>query len=174
MLADWFAWKNFRRHGDIFNVYYYWHDSGSYNYCLHNSPPIWRCTFHSVPSWPASIISTEFYTHKRMIIEIYLHWMIIYSPIISLSPCNYHHSCDVTMNETRSMYARCILFLDLDEQLKVQVLKTLKVKEFARASQPRQVNVNLTRQWSHTIMFFFCFSISTRFWSLVLHRCHLW
>ena len=32
LLADWFAWKNLRRLGDIYNVYNYWHDSGSYNY----------------------------------------------------------------------------------------------------------------------------------------------
>ena len=45
LLADWFAQKNLIWHRDIYNVYYYWHDSGTYNYCLHNSPPIWRCTF---------------------------------------------------------------------------------------------------------------------------------
>ena len=45
LLADWFARKNLRWHSDIYNVYYYWHDSGSYNYCLDNSPPICRCTF---------------------------------------------------------------------------------------------------------------------------------
>ena len=48
MLTDWFARKNLMGlkdlmdlknliASDIYNVYYYWHDSGSYNYCLHNS-----------------------------------------------------------------------------------------------------------------------------------------
>ena len=37
MLADWFARKNLRRHSDIHNVYYYWCDSGSFNYCRDNS-----------------------------------------------------------------------------------------------------------------------------------------
>ena len=32
VLADWFARKNLRRHGGIYNVYYYWHNSGLYNY----------------------------------------------------------------------------------------------------------------------------------------------
>ena len=32
LLADGFTRKNLRRHNGIYNVYYYWHDSGSYNY----------------------------------------------------------------------------------------------------------------------------------------------
>ena len=32
LFADWFARKNLRWHGGIYNVYYYLHDSGSYNY----------------------------------------------------------------------------------------------------------------------------------------------
>ena len=77
MLADWFARKNLRRHCDIYNVYYYWHDSGSYNYWQDESPPILEVHFHSAPSWLARITSTEFYKHRRMTIEIYLHWMIV-------------------------------------------------------------------------------------------------
>ena len=106
-IADWFARKNLRRHSCIHNVYYYWHDSGSYNYYLHNSPPIWRCIFiarqadrhtftstefyyywhdsgwynyylhNSPPIWRCAFTSTEFHTHRRMTIEIYLHWMIV-------------------------------------------------------------------------------------------------
>ena len=37
--------------------------------------------------------------------------------------------------------ASCILSLELNEQLKVQVQKMHKVKEFSRALQPHQVNV---------------------------------
>ena len=36
MLAGWFTQKNLRRHSDIYNVYYYWHDSGSFNYSPDN------------------------------------------------------------------------------------------------------------------------------------------
>ena len=33
--------------------------------------------FTSAPSWPAGNISTELYLHSMVIIELYLHWMIV-------------------------------------------------------------------------------------------------
>ena len=40
-------------------------------------PPIWRYTFIARQADWRSITSTEFYTHRKMTIEIYLHWMIV-------------------------------------------------------------------------------------------------
>ena len=39
LLADGFTRKNLRRHNGIYNVYYYWHISGSYNYWWDYSRP---------------------------------------------------------------------------------------------------------------------------------------
>ena len=45
LLTNWFARKKLRWHSCFYNVYYYWHNSGSFNYWQDNSPPIWRCIF---------------------------------------------------------------------------------------------------------------------------------
>ena len=43
LLTDWFARKNSRRHGYIYNNIYYWYESGSFNYQQVCSLPIWKC-----------------------------------------------------------------------------------------------------------------------------------
>ena len=40
LLADWFAQNNLRWQSDTYNVYYYWHDSGSYNYWWDKCHPL--------------------------------------------------------------------------------------------------------------------------------------
>ena len=62
LLTDWFARKNSRRHGDIYNAYYYWHDSGSFNYWQDKSPPIWRCIF--IAQYKHRVLFTEYDIHR--------------------------------------------------------------------------------------------------------------
>ena len=76
MLTDRFAQKNLRRHGGIYNVYYYWHDSGSFNYWLDNSLTIWKCIFIARQADRRNI-STEFYWLRMTIIELYVEGMDI-------------------------------------------------------------------------------------------------
>ena len=45
VLTYWFARKNLRRHSCIYNVYYYWHDSGSFNFWRDISLSILKCIF---------------------------------------------------------------------------------------------------------------------------------
>ena len=70
LLADGFTQKNLRQHNGVYNVYYYWHDSGSYNYCRDYSPPIWRYTFIAQQADRRAITGTELYTHRDRSIYI--------------------------------------------------------------------------------------------------------
>ena len=54
-----------------------------------------------------------------------------------------------SMNETRSIDARYIASYNLREKLMVMVQMTQNVNQSFLHFQPHQVNVNLTRQWSH-------------------------
>ena len=49
MLTDWFAWKNSRWHSCIYNdIYYYWHDSGSFKIIPFQSGSVFLAWLHVI------------------------------------------------------------------------------------------------------------------------------